>query len=322
VQVPTFALAPGTLSQRQPHLTRVALTCTLQLRPPFTHLAMEACQLHAAEAQLSLRGSAVDLDPEPQLTLQVEGSLAETLVSALAPEVPGQFQDPVRVDGQITVSFRGAVWQGMSWRLAISSERFVFDDAFTEVHTTVVKSADQLEIADLRARRGTGRIHGAGSWRLAEPVDGGLQVEMDHISLQQSLGQGAAGGPYRVEGMVSGSMTWRTSSEDEHLTVDGHLHPLHLSHAAATVFQVPEGRVQVTIRRDRDGTWWGDRLVFQSDALAAELRDVIARRTPTHYDLSGALNLQASTAVITELVGHVRCGTARRGHLRWPAGLE
>jgi hypothetical protein len=103
--------------------------------------------------------------------------------------------------------------------------------------------------------------------------------------------------------MVSGIMTWRTSSEDEHLTVDGHLHPLHLSYAAATVLQVPEGRVQITIRHDRDGTWWGDLLVCQSDALTAELRDVIARRTPTHYDLSGALNLQASTAVMTKLVG-------------------
>src|SRR5262249_1895587 len=71
VQVPTFALAPGTLGQRQPHLTRLALTCALKLPPPFTRLAMEACRLQAAEAQLSLRGSAVDLDPEPQLTLQV-----------------------------------------------------------------------------------------------------------------------------------------------------------------------------------------------------------------------------------------------------------
>src|SRR5262249_35988723 len=47
VQVPTFALAPGTLGQRQPHLTRLALTCTLKLPPPFTRLAIEACRLQA-----------------------------------------------------------------------------------------------------------------------------------------------------------------------------------------------------------------------------------------------------------------------------------
>ena len=172
VQVPTFALAPGTLGQRQPHLTHVNLTCTLQLMRPFTHVAMEACRLHAAEAQLSLRGSTVDLDPEPQLTLQVHGSLAGGLVGALAPEVPGQFPDPVRVDGQITIPLGGAVWQGMGWRLAVTSDRFVFGDTFTEVHTTVVKSIDQIEIADLRAKHGTGRIHSGGTWRLAEPVDG------------------------------------------------------------------------------------------------------------------------------------------------------
>ena len=161
--------------------------------------------MHAAEAQLSLRGSAVDLGPAPQLTLQVDGSLAGSLVAALAPEVPGQFPDLVRVDGQITVPFREPVWHAMGWRLAVTSERFVFDDTFTEVHTTVVKSVDRLEIADLRARRGTGRLHGAGAWRLAEPVDGGLQVEMDRIALRQSLAHGAAGGPYLVEGTVSGA---------------------------------------------------------------------------------------------------------------------
>ena len=198
-QVPTFALAPGTLGQRQPHLTRLAVTCTLQLQPPYTRMDTEACQLHAAEAQLSLRGSAVDLGSAPQLTLQVDGSLAGSLVAALVPEVPGKFPDRVHVDGQITVPFREPVWQAMGWRLAVTSERFVFDEIFTEVHTTVVKSADRLEIADLRARRGTGRLHGAGAWRLAEPADGGLQVELDRITLQQSLTQDAAGGPYVVE---------------------------------------------------------------------------------------------------------------------------
>jgi hypothetical protein len=303
VQVPNFALAPGTLGRRQPHLTRMNLSCTLQLRRPFTHLATEACRLHAAEAQLSLRGSTVDLDPEPQLTLQVHGSLAGELVGALAPEVPGQFPDPVRVDGQITVPLRGAVWQGMGWRLAVTSDRFVFDDTFTEVHTTVVKSADQLEIADLRARRGTGRIHGAGTWRLAEPAAGNLQVEVDGISLQQALAQGAAGGPYLVEGMVSGNMTWRMGSDSEHLAVDGHVHSLHLHHAAATVFQVPEGRVQVKMGRDHDGTWRGDSVAFLSDGLEAELRNVSARRRTAHYDLSGALELRVATEVMTKLVG-------------------
>ena len=239
-QVPTFALAPGMLGQRQPHLTRLAVTCTLQLQPPYTRMDTEACQLHTAEAQLSLHGSAVDLGPAPQLTLHVEGSLAGSLVAALVPEVPGEFPDRVQVDGQITVPFREPVWQAMGWRLAVTSERFVFNEIFTEVHTTVVKSADRLEIADLRARHGTGRLHGAGAWRLAEPTEGGLQVELDRITLQQSLTQDAAGEPF-VEGTVSGTVAWQMGHEGEHLTVDARVQRLHLRHAAATLAEVPRG---------------------------------------------------------------------------------
>jgi hypothetical protein len=280
VQVPTFALAPGTLGQRQPHLTHVAVSCTWRLRPPFTQLATEACRLHAAEAQLSLQGSTLDLNPEPRLALQVEGSLAGRLVGALAPEVPGEFPDPVRLDGQISVPFRDPLWPAMGWRLAVSSERFVFDHTLTEVQTTVVKSGDQIEIADLRARRGSGRIHGAGSWRLAEPVDGHLQVEMDHISLQQSLAHGAAGDPYLVEGTLSGAIAWRMGHDGEHLSVDARVHPLHLRHAAATMIEVPEGRMHGRLGRDPDGTWWGDSLAFLTDDLTVMVHQGHVRLSP------------------------------------------
>jgi AsmA-like C-terminal region len=280
VQVPTFALAPGTLGQRNPHLTRVAVTCTLQLQPPYTRVDAEACQLHAAEAQLSLRGSAVDLGPAPQLTLQVDGSLAGSLVAALAPEVPGEFPDRVHVDGPITVPFQEPIWQAMGWRLVVTSERFVFDETFTEVHTTVVKSADRLEIADLRARRGTGRLHGAGAWRLATPTDGGMQVELDRITLQQSLAHGAAGDPYLVEGTVAGTVAWQMGHEGEHLTVDARVQRLHLRHAAVTLVEVREGRLHGRLGRDRDGTWWGDALALQSDDLAVTLHQGRVRLFP------------------------------------------
>ena len=279
-QVPTFALAPGTLGQRQPHLTRLAVTCTLQLQPPYTRMDTEACQVHTAEAQLSLHGSAVDLDPAPQLALRVEGSLAGSLVAALVPEVPGKFPDRVHVDGQITVPFREPVWQAMGWRLAVTSERFVFDEIFTEVHTTVVKSADRLEIADLRARHGTGRLHGAGAWRLAEPAEGGLQVELDRITLQQSLTQDAAGGPFALESTVSGTVAWQMGHEGEHLTVDARVQRLHLRHAAATLAEVPQGRLHGRLGRDRDGTWWGDALAFQSDDLTVTLHQGRVRLSP------------------------------------------
>jgi hypothetical protein len=297
VQVPTFALAPGTLGQRQPHLTHVAVTCTLRLLPPFTSLATEACLVQAAEAQLSLRASAVDLDPKLQLTLQVAGSLVGSLVAALAPEVPGQFPDLVRVDGQITIPFREPIWPAMGWRLAVTSDRFVFDDTLTEVHTTVVKSSDRLEIADLRARRGTGRLHGTGAWRLAEPADGGLQVEMDRISLRQSLAQDAAGSPYVVEGVLSGTIAWQMDYHGEHLTVDARVHGLHLHHAAATLVQLSEGHMHGRLGRERDGIWWGDALAFQSDNLTVTLPQGHVRLSPAeaaHFEVHATVRAEGS----------------------------
>jgi hypothetical protein len=184
------------------------------------------------------------------------------------------------VDGQITVPFREPVWPAMGWHLAVTSERFVFDEIFTEVHTTVVKSADRIEIADLRAKRGTGRLHGAGAWRLTAPADGGLQVELDRITLQQSLAQDAAGSPYAAEGTMSGTVSWHMGHEGDRLTVDARVQRLHLRHTAATLVEVREGRLHGRLGRERDGTWWGDALAFESDNLTVTLHQGHVRRSP------------------------------------------
>jgi hypothetical protein len=49
--------------------------------------------------------------------------------------------------------------------------------------------------------------------------------------------------------------------------------------------------------------WHTNVLRIQGDGVTAILRDVVARQTPTHYDLSGAVDLHASTEVITGLAG-------------------
>ena len=51
--------------------------------------------------------------------------------------------------------------------------------------------------------------------------------------------------------------------------------------------------------------WQTSAIRLQGDGVTAELRDVVVRRTPTHYDLSGVVDLQASTEVITGLVGEL-----------------
>jgi hypothetical protein len=48
--------------------------------------------------------------------------------------------------------------------------------------------------------------------------------------------------------------------------------------------------------------WQAGAVRIQGDGVTAELRDVVTRRTPTHYDLSGGVDLQAATEVITGLV--------------------
>ena len=49
--------------------------------------------------------------------------------------------------------------------------------------------------------------------------------------------------------------------------------------------------------------WQASAVHIQGEGLAVELKDVVAHRTPTHYDLSGAVDLQASTDVIAGLAG-------------------
>ena len=49
--------------------------------------------------------------------------------------------------------------------------------------------------------------------------------------------------------------------------------------------------------------WQASAVHIQGDGLAVELRDIAAHRTPAHYDLSGAVTLQASTEMITGLAG-------------------
>src|SRR5215510_13323873 len=77
------------------------------------------------------------------------------------------------------------------------------------------------------------------------------------------------------------------------------------SHGAGCWSSLPQRCWLVSCQRScwRNGQWhltpwthWQtNALRLQEDGLTAALHDVVVRRTPTHYDLSGALDLQAST---------------------------
>ena len=82
-----------------------------------------------------------------------------------------------------------------------------------------------------------------------------------------------------MEGTVSGTVAWHMGHEGERLTVDARVQRLHLR-AAATLVEVLEGRLHGRLGRERDGTWWGDALAFQSDDLTVTLHQGHVRLSP------------------------------------------
>jgi hypothetical protein len=68
--------------------------------------------------------------------------------------------------------------------------------------------------------------------------------------------------------------------EGELLTVDARVQPLHLRHAAAVLAEVREGRLHGKLGRERNGTWWGDALAFESDDLKVTLHQGHVRLSP------------------------------------------
>jgi hypothetical protein len=119
----------------------------------------------------------------------LKGDLRGRFVNTLAPEVPVQFTHPLHVSGPYSIRLQGNVWVGMQWDLTVTSDRFVFADmSFTDLETRVVKAIGQREIADVKAKRGQGRLEGAGVWHF---VHGGQPAEGDlHLLDFRSQGAG------------------------------------------------------------------------------------------------------------------------------------
>ena len=124
--------------------------------------------------------------------------------------------------------------------------------------------------APRRRRLAAGR---AGGWG---PASG----DGPHLSRSSRWPRMRQGGPTSWRARCPVPVAWRMGHEGEHLTVDARVHRLHLRHAAATLAEVPEGRLHGRLGRDRDGTWWGDALAFQSDDLTVTLHQGRVRLSP------------------------------------------
>jgi hypothetical protein len=282
VHIPELSLLPAEIDARELRLTRATLHCTGTVVPSMTRLALTTCGLHATEAQLALSNGTLLFGPQPQLTVEVDGSLEGPFVNALAPEIPAQFLEPLLVRGPVTVPLHGKVWLGLQWHLAVQGSRFVFEDmVFTSLQATVVKSPGQLDIVALQAIRANGQVQAAGAWRLGGPADGSMQVHAEQVPLHKPLAPSATGIQYVIEGIASGSVMIGMGKDGVQLSVEHRVSSLRLRRDATTLAQVPMARIHGTFGRDRNDTWWARQLEVQAEALTLTIRHGRLQAQPT-----------------------------------------
>jgi hypothetical protein len=301
VRVPELVLDPAELDARELRLTRLAVHCTGTATPPFTHVALGACTVQATEAYLSLSHGVLALGAQPRLTIGVDGWLGGAFVNALVPEAPTQFPDPLTVRGQVTVPLRGKVWPAMHWHLAVTGNHLVLEEmTFTAVQATVVKTAQQLDITDLRATRDAGSVQGTGSWRLGGPADGSMQVQAAQVPLQTTLGRSPAQASYVLEGTVSGPVRVRMRQDSVQITMEQQVSVLRLRRGSAILAQLPLIRVQGTLGVDAS-TWWARQVEVAGDALTLVVQQGRLQTRPAdtasfQIDATSAVHRAATTA--------------------------
>ena len=228
VQFPELPLDPAEIDQREFRITQAVFRCTATLSLPLTHLlAFDGCAIESPEMRLTFHKGTLVLGAQPHISLQLRGDLDGGFVNALVPEVPVQFTHRLQVSGPYSIRLQGNVWVGMQWDLAVTSNRFVFDEmTFTDLSTRVVKAIGRLDTADIKAKRGQGHLEGASSWRFmgkGQPAKGGLQVHTHQIPVQRTLVQDTPDGPSVIEGIMDGQTTIQTGRTGWQLTVEQQL---------------------------------------------------------------------------------------------------
>jgi hypothetical protein len=276
VRVPELRLAPAALGQREFRITQAVFRCPMTLSLPFTHLAFDGCTIESPEMSLALHQGKLVLAAQPQIALQLKGNLSGQFVNALVPEVPVQFTHPLHVSGPYSLRLQGNVWVGMQWDLTVTSERFVFADMpFTDLWTRVVKVIGGLDIADVKAKRGNGRVEGAGAWRFpgkGQAAEGHLRLHTHQLPVQRILVRDTPGGPYRIEATVDGPTTIQTGRAGWQLTGDQQLHHLRVRQGATTLAELPAVHVGGLFGREHDGPLWARQLELVGDGLQLSLR--------------------------------------------------
>ncbi len=273
VHMPEFRLDPAQISAREFRLTQAVFACTTTTSLPLRQLTFTGCTITSPEMRLALNDGTVDLATDPQLAMQVKGELRGEFVNGLVPEVFVKFPDALAVQGPFSIRLQGNVWVGMQWRLAVATDRFIFEDmTFTKLRTQVVKTIGRLDIQSLKTVRGSGRVEGAGSWRLSQPAEGGLQLQAHWVPLAHPLVRDPSHGDYVVEGQVDGPFTLHTGKAGWQLTLDQQIGSVRLRHGSVTLANLPKARVRGPFGRDRDGLLWTRQLDIVSDALTVTLR--------------------------------------------------
>ncbi len=332
VRSPVVSLPLQAFDDHSFRLTHAVVHCTALLAAHFRHLTVHACSLETAEMHVSLHEGAVafgapsPLTAQVDVTLDTQGSWLTPLLSRyavqgveLAGRIQVAFQGEVHVDdplktlrGKGTVRAAGGVFQQQAFtrlvvpfaltpgRVQITHGRVAVQDGALEVQGEVGVFADTARPSDrlhvqfqqvpvhVAQRLPTFRETGAATLHTSTALTGTVRLH---------------GTPYsRFTGRIdlSSARTRRQVRQGARVLAQVDLPAFHLT---ATGGSHPDGWQATTIR-------------LQGDGLALDISHAVARRTPTHDDLSGTVQLHITTEVVTALtLGLLPDGLAPSGTL-------
>jgi hypothetical protein len=300
VQFPELRLNPAEIDQREFRITQAAFRCTATFTWPFTQLDFDGCSIESPEMRLSLRNGNLVLGTQPQIGMQIKGSLSGRFVNALVPEVPVRFTHRLEVSGPYRIRLRGNVWTGMQWELAVSSKQFEFDDmTFTDLSTRVVKGTGQLDIAQIRTTRAQGHVEGAGGWRFPGkgiPAEGRLRLHAHRLPVHHPLLRHTPGGDYIIGGIIDGPSTVQTGRAGWQLTADHPVHNVRLRHGPRLLAELPVAHLHGSFGRQRDGLLWARQLELLGDDLKLTIhqgRLPIQSATQSVFEVEGTADVRA-----------------------------
>jgi len=191
------------------------------------------------------------------------------------------------------------------------AEGSVYNQAFQRMDVTYELTSGRLHISQGMVRFGAGTLAVHGSLGFVRPFSN--SDDTISIRLHQMPVHFTDEGPTALSTitLLNGEVTARGTGNGQvrlgiNLQVPKTTRQVRQGGRVLTGVELPALHVTSEVLTAPPWTHWQASAVhIQGEGLAVELKDVVAHRTPTYYDLSGAVDLQASTDVITGMAGRL-----------------